>query len=70
VRGGETGMLLIAELVKNMKTTVLIEESEDAIKQCNSAYDLPYVQGDATDDQNLIADFEKRDDIDYDGRRC
>lgn len=53
--GGETGQPLIAELVKNMKTTVLIDSSEDMIEKYKSAYDLPYVQGDATDDQNLIA---------------
>lgn len=53
--GGETGRPLIAELVKNMKTTVLIDTSGDAIEQCKSVCDLLYVQGDATEDQNLIA---------------
>ena len=53
--GGETGRPLIAELVKNMKTIVLIETSEDMIEQCKSVCDLLYVQGDATEDQNLIA---------------
>jgi voltage-gated potassium channel len=53
--GGETGRPLIAELVKNMKTVVLIEASGEAIERCRSICDLLYIEGDATDDQNLIA---------------
>lgn len=53
--GGETGRPLIAELVKNMKTVVLIEASREAIDVCKAACEFYYVEGDATDDQNLLA---------------
>jgi len=53
--GGETGRPLIAELLKNMKTVVLIEASRDVIELCKPIGDLLYVEGDATEDQNLIA---------------
>ncbi len=53
--GGEAGRPLIAELVKNMKTVVLIEQSEEGIELCKSVLDLLYIKGDATEDHNLIA---------------
>jgi len=53
--GGETGRPLIAELLKNMKTVVLIEASKASIELCKSLGELHYIAGDATDDQNLIA---------------
>ncbi len=53
--GGEAGRPLIAELVKNMKTAVLIEQSEEGIELCKSVLDLLYIKGDATEDHNLIA---------------
>lgn len=52
--GGETGKPLIAELVKNHETVVLIEQDQNKIDQCRTAIDLLYIAGDATDDQNLI----------------
>ena len=53
--GGETGRPLIVELLKNMKTVVLIEASRDVIELCKPIGDLLYIEGDATEDQNLIA---------------
>ena len=52
--GGETGKPLIMELVKNREDLVLIERDEDKIEECRTIQDLLYIQGDATDDQNLI----------------
>lgn len=53
--GGEVGRPLIAELVNNMKTAVLIEQSENVIELCKPICDLLYVKGDATEDHNLMA---------------
>jgi voltage-gated potassium channel len=53
--GGETGRPLIAELVNNKEKVVLVEKDEENIRRCRSEMpELPYVQGDATDDHNLI----------------
>ena len=53
--GGETGGGVIAELCKNNETAVLIEENTERIERCKAICDLLYIQGDATDDENLIA---------------
>jgi len=53
--GGETGGGVIAELHKNNETAVLIEENTDRIDRCIAICDLLYIQGDATDDENLVA---------------
>jgi voltage-gated potassium channel len=53
--GGETGKPLLAELTKNREQFVLIEDDPEKIKQCTTAMDMFYIEGDATDDRNLIA---------------
>jgi voltage-gated potassium channel len=53
--GGETGSGVITELCKNNETAVLIEEDPERIERCKAICDLLYIQGDATDDENLIA---------------
>ena len=53
--GGETGTGVIAELSINNETVVLIEEDPERIQRCKSICDLLYIQGDATDDENLIS---------------
>ena len=53
--GGETGGAVIAELCKNNEIAVLIEENADRIERCKPIPDLLFIQGDATDDENLIA---------------
>ena len=53
--GGETGLPVIEELVKNKEQVVLVESSEDNIARCGAAVEnLLYVEGDATEDKNLI----------------
>ncbi len=52
--GGETGYALIAELVKNKEPVVLIETDNNKIERCKSIENLLYIEGDATDDANLI----------------
>ena len=53
--GGETGGPLLIELVKNRETVVLIESEKHRIDLCREIIPkLLYIQGDATDDQNLI----------------
>jgi voltage-gated potassium channel len=52
--GGETGVPLISELAKNHETCVLVEFDEDKIKRCESIDNFFHVNGDATDDENLI----------------
>ena len=53
--GGETGLPLIEELVKNGESVVLLEKDPDKIDRCLKILgDVPYVPGDATEDQNLI----------------
>jgi len=53
--GGETGRPVIEELTKNKEPFVLIEQNKDNIERCKSVTDLLYVEGDATDDENLVA---------------
>jgi len=53
--GGETGSGVIAELCKNNEVAVLIEEDAERIERCRAICDLHFIQGDATDDENLIA---------------
>ena len=53
--GGETGGPLIDEMVKNHEAVVLIEREQAAIDRCNSDGKLLFIQGDATEDQNLVA---------------
>jgi len=53
--GGETGSGVIAELCKNNEVAVLIEEDTGRIERCKEICDLFYIQGDATEDENLIA---------------
>jgi len=53
--GGETGRPLIDELIKNKEKVVLVEKDDEYIRICQkTAPDLPYIKGDATEDQNLI----------------
>jgi voltage-gated potassium channel len=53
--GGETGCQILAELIKNNENVVLIEQDEDRIERCRSLVDIIYIEGDATDDRNLIS---------------
>ena len=53
--GGETGRPVIEELAKNKEPFVLIEQNEENIQRCKSVTELLYVEGDATDDENLLA---------------
>jgi voltage-gated potassium channel len=53
--GGETGRPILEELAKNKEPFVLIEQDEGNIQRCKSVADLLYVEGDATDDENLVA---------------
>ena len=53
--GGETGRPILEELAKNKEPFVLIEQNEENIERCKSVADLLYVEGDATDDENLVA---------------
>lgn len=52
--GGETGRPLISELVKNRETVVLIEKDMEQIAHCKDIENLLYIQGDASEDRNLI----------------
>jgi len=52
--GGETGYPLIVELAKNKCQVVLIEVDETRLERCKSIEGMLYVEGDATEDQNLI----------------
>ena len=52
--GGETGSGVIVELCKNHEVAVLIEENAGRIERCKEICELLYIQGDATDDENLI----------------
>jgi voltage-gated potassium channel len=52
--GGETGYALIGELVDNNEMVVLIEADNNKIERCKSIENLLYIEGDATDDANLI----------------
>jgi len=53
--GGETGRPVLEELAKNKEPFVLIEQDEENIERCKSVTDLLYVEGDATEDENLMA---------------
>ena len=53
--GGETGSGVIAELCKNNETAVLIETDSDRIERCKTICELLFIQGDATEDENLFA---------------
>ncbi len=52
---GHTGRHVLTELLKNQEQIVLIEQDRETIERCRSLGDLFYVNGDATDDANLIA---------------
>ena len=52
--GGETGSGVISELCKNNETAVLIETDAERIERCKAICELLYIQGDATEDENLI----------------
>jgi len=53
--GGDTGRHVLEELMKNKEHVVLIEQDEEIIERCRTLDDnLLYIQGDATDDQNLV----------------
>ncbi|MBW1983808.1 MAG: TrkA family potassium uptake protein [Deltaproteobacteria bacterium] len=54
--GGETGRPVLIELFENGEKAVLIEMDESAIESCKAVIkNLMYIQGDVTDDENLIA---------------
>jgi voltage-gated potassium channel len=53
--GGETGRPLIAELISNKESVVLIEQDERHIELCKSIGDICHIAGDATEDENLTA---------------
>ena len=53
--GGETGRPILEELAKNKEPFVLIEQDQENIQRCKSVTDLLFVEGDATDDENLVA---------------
>ena len=55
--GGETGRLILKELAKNKESVVLIENDTENIERCKviTGTNLYYVQGNATDDENLFA---------------
>ena len=53
--GGETGRPVLAELVKNGETVVLIEKDKESIERCKEIEDLLYINGDAADDASLTA---------------
>jgi len=53
--GGETGRPLLNELILNRETAVLIESDQGRIDACLARHpNLLYIQGDATDDQNMV----------------
>lgn len=53
--GGETSKPLIEELLQNFESVVLIESDKEKIDKCRVSDKLLYVEGDPTEDQNLIA---------------
>ncbi len=54
--GGQTGLPVIMELVKNNESVVMVEADQASIDRCLAIMeDLPYIQGDATEDENLLA---------------
>jgi voltage-gated potassium channel len=53
--GGQTGLPVIMELVKNRESVVMIESDQGSIDRCLTfVEDLLYIQGDATEDENLL----------------
>ena len=54
--GGETGRLVLQELAKNREAVVLIDHDSENIERCKAIApaNLLYVQGSATDDENLF----------------
>jgi len=53
--GGETGRPLIAELISNKESIVLIEQDQKRIDLCRIIGDIYHIAGDATEDENLTA---------------
>jgi len=53
--GGQTGLPLMVELIKNSAQVVLIELNETQIERARGIGEVPYIRGDATDDHNLLA---------------
>lgn len=53
--GGETGLALVGELIKNKMHVVLIEQDTDIIQRYRDEGGIFFVPGDATDDQNMEA---------------
>jgi voltage-gated potassium channel len=54
--GGETGRGVLDELIKNNEDVVLIEIDANMVERCKSIVDnLLLIEGDATEDENLIA---------------
>jgi voltage-gated potassium channel len=53
--GGETGRPVLIELAKNKEPVVLVEQEQEHIDRCKTIENLLYIQGDATDDENLLA---------------
>lgn len=51
--GGETGLALVSELIKNRMHVVLIEQDKDIICRYQDSGGYFFVSGDATDDENL-----------------
>ena len=53
--GGETGRPVVQELIENKWPVVLLEQDQEKIDRClDFCGDLLYIQGDATEDQNLL----------------
>lgn len=53
--GGETGLPLIEEIVKNKEEAVLIDFDPDSAAHHQFRDSILYIRGDATDDHNLIS---------------
>jgi len=53
--GGETGLPLIEEIVKNKEEAVLIDFDPDSAAQHQFRDSILYIRGDATDDKNLMS---------------
>jgi len=54
--GGQTGLPVVMELVKNNESVVMIESEQESLDQClRHVENLLYVKGDATEDENLLA---------------
>lgn len=53
--GGETGLPLIEEILKNREEAVLIDFDSDSVAHHQFKDSILYIKGDATDDENLMA---------------